>query len=228
MAKSKLNYMKRKYFIILLLGILLFSTEYIFAQKNEIRLSVGSTSVSDPALHTEGSVFYGIPVYSVNNKEMGYWDLSSYHDMFRSDITYSPTFYTGLISVSYIRELYPRLKLSVDFNFYSEEGVRYGDASTAANEYEKYSFSILPTLTYVWLKKNWISLYSGASLGYNKSVYSESENLGSGLIEKFGSYTFMAANLNLIGITLGRDVYVFSDINIGYKGLFQFGLGFKF
>lgn len=85
-------------------------------------------------------------------------------------------------------------------------------------------FSLYPTLRYTWLNRPSFSLYS--SFGLGARFVNEHDNLKG---EESNSQRFsIAGQFTLIGFTIGKQFYVYSDLStLGTQGFTTIGIGYR-
>lgn len=102
----------------------------------------------------------------------------------------------------------------------------YYDVQTDASVGTNYvhHFSLYPTLRFTWLNTPMLSMYSAFGLG--RRVVYESDKTPLTSSHSFRSN--IAGQITLLGFTLGKKVYGFTDlITIGTQGEITFGIGYR-
>ena len=86
-------------------------------------------------------------------------------------------------------------------------------------------FSVFPTLRFSWLKRPAFSMYT--SLGLGMRFVSESDRIRN--VETTDYRNGISGQFTLLGLTIGKKVYCFSDLStIGTQGFITVGLGYRF
>jgi len=86
-------------------------------------------------------------------------------------------------------------------------------------------FSLYPTIRLTWLKSHTFSVYSAIGLGTrfafnNDIIYGKTDN--------HNFRTGIAGQITLLGFTVGRNVYGFTDLlTLGSQGMLNVGLGYR-
>ena len=116
---------------------------------------------------------------------------------------------------NYGRFVKDELKLSLSFDYQKfDVDVYWLDNLVGVSEISYYSFMLRGD--YIWYRKDWVNLYSGAGIGFASVV----EDYGD---ESDTEYWF-AFHVNAIGIRMGNRIAGFVECGFGYDGIFSAGL----
>lgn len=90
---------------------------------------------------------------------------------------------------------------------------------------QTHHYSVYPTLRFTFVKTKDISLYSALGFG-GRMVYTYNTLKG---VSSNGFRTSIGGQITLLGMTVGKNLYCFSDIlTLGTQGMFNVGLGYRF
>jgi hypothetical protein len=181
------------------------------AQKNEISVSYGINSTngqkfSESAFEGLFTLFtLGLLKYHLENiKEPG--------PVFIAWKTYGrPRFGYGL-SLGYLRVTYDVVSGTLWSNSQNRMHANYSAVTFA------------PEIEYKYLKKPSLDLYSSLGVGYTLiSIPTESRDENISYPTDHFDFHFSP-----FGVRYGKDIAAFLELGIGYKGLVQFGISYKF
>lgn len=80
-----------------------------------------------------------------------------------------------------------------------------------------YTFAVMPAIRFSYLNRPVVRLYSGLQAGCYMIVSTDVEP----------QLTF-GGNITLFGVSVGKRLFGYAEINFGMKGLVQAGLGYRF
>lgn len=89
------------------------------------------------------------------------------------------------------------------------------------NTYNYNALSLMPEVRFAWLRRGVIQLYSGLGLGVGGSVY---EYPGCDVQMRAG----VSYDVTFFGLSVGRKWFGYFDISAGNRGVFTFGIGYRF
>lgn len=192
----------KKIFVLLLIAALAFPARAQFEQ-HEISASYGMVTVDQVADIIAGLL---LSVFTLGNFEMDNHDYSG------------AWFLTYKYGVTYRLDLgltagLDRVKGDLLWNDEIEGSFRQGHYTVAAE------------MTYRWVKKDLLNLYSGIGLGYTLTnsyadfINGDTESVNTGHV---------TGQMNLMGLRIGKKFGVFSEFGFGYKGLLNFGASYRF
>lgn len=86
--------------------------------------------------------------------------------------------------------------------------------------YQSHNFSLMPMVRFAWFRRGVVQLYSGLGVGvtvsHTNNVYSDEMRLSA-------SY-----DVTFFGVSVGRNFFGYFDLGAGMRGVFSFGLGYRF
>ena len=86
--------------------------------------------------------------------------------------------------------------------------------------YQSHNFTLMPTLRFAWYRRGIVQLYSGLGVGV---VVSHTNNVYSDNTRLTASY-----DVTFFGVSVGRNLFGYFDLGAGMRGVFSFGLGYRF
>ena len=111
---------------------------------------------------------------------------------------------------------------AVYFSYYSKYHDEQTDLQVGFNQISH--LSVYPTLRYTWLKKTSYSLYSSFGMGLRTVIEYDDLRYNTTINGKIK----LAAQFTLLGFTIGKDVFCFSDLStVGTQGIITIGLGYR-
>ncbi|PKV50264.1 hypothetical protein ATE84_2319 [Aquimarina sp. MAR_2010_214] len=163
--------------------------------KNELRLSI-SDAIPLKLVHD----FSGILISSLDNK--GYDSKIS-------------TF--GMLHLNYQRYLSDRIKIGGGISYVKFED---SDNKNKLNAGHLHYLAVMPQFEYVFVKNDFLELYSNASAGITSLHYKINKNTNS-------EYGF-AFQVNPVGLRIGKKIGGFVEAGYGYNGFVNIGIDFRF
>lgn len=204
----------------LLLSLLLLSfTAPVFAQyssrtllevpnsytlrKHEFRLSVGAY----PTIPTPFDN-YGWVERSMNN------EFQATKEFLGSTFTH------GGYTASYAYRLRKWIDFGVGVTFANEYFNTYSNLNTnRQNRYSTDAVSIVPTVRFSWLNREWVRLYSSVGVGIT-FISSNRKDID---LSPMGNGQIIP-----IGISVGRSLFGFAEVGYGAQGALIIGIGYSF
>lgn len=201
--------MKTKIFFPLLLALLI-SFNLVYSQeypngKNEIRLGYGILTGPEMA-----------------NSLMSIWPAIGM-EIFKDTIKdYTCSFY-GTPFFEYHRFLKPWVSLGGSLSF---NPISTAITSTNKHEftYNYYLISIMPKVTFYYLNKGIVSMYSGLEAGGSLILWKDRQGCTTLSDQGFT----MAFQVTGFGVRVGKDIGGFMEWGIGFRGVVNFGLSARF
>ena len=86
--------------------------------------------------------------------------------------------------------------------------------------YQSHNFSLMPMVRFAWYRRGVVQLYSGLGVGLSLT---RTDYVYDDLFVISGAY-----DVTLIGVSVGRNLFGYFDIGAGMRGVFSFGLGYRF
>lgn len=134
-----------------------------------------------------------------------------------------PTVYTGVISLQYTEELKRWLALGFNVSYSGVRENRYDLLTDDINgKYRSHRFSLVPMVRFTYLNKPAVRLYSALGVGLGWSSEKSSSDT------KRYSDTFVDAHITFFGISVGKKLFVSSEIGFGSLGIMNVGVGYRF
>lgn len=146
------------------------------------------------------------------------------HEYNSSLINFGPTYETGAISLGYSYRAKRWLEFGVNTTFFSEsQRITNSETGTLSSKNSRNYYAIMPMVRFSWLNRDIIRLYSEAALGLEfvdykgrQPTYRNNENV------------MFAGQLTFVGISLGRKLFMYSELGAGTRGVFIIGGGYRF
>lgn len=217
--------MKRFFLITGLLGLVSIGAmaqtkEYFKDKKHEFRFSYGS--VNQDSYYDSFDLWSSLDRLGTKNNPDG---ISDYYR--RSGLYTSGLKTTGVLGLSYFYNL-SKIRFSFGGTLsYAGYSASIHNRITDAKEgrIKGHTLAITPTVRYAWISKSWFRLYSGVGLSLYLDV--ERSKLSH---EKINNSEFYGLfQLTPIGFSVGKDLFVFGEANLGgCTGNFVGGVGYRF
>jgi hypothetical protein len=151
---------------------------------------------------------------------------SVFHNIFSADSIRSSSFSgVGALNFGYRRELGRVINLGLMASFNSISYEALFDKGTMFRT-EAVVLSVMPVIHAHYLKKEWISVYSGLALGGAYWKYSTDFSPGSAKRDVEHKWLF-SYQFDAIGIRVGKTIAGYSEWGFGYQGSIKFGLSVK-
>ena len=162
--------------------------------------------------------------------EYGYNNYNDYYFLpIGSDIHYlGDKTGTPAIDLAYSYRLTKWLSLGATLSYvglYQKTYNLYTDALYKKNS--EHFIGLTPTAHFDWFRSNSIKLYS--RIGFGLAYYIEKSRYRSGSLRRENEYTLTPTiDLIPIGISVGRKVFVFSELGASNIGIVKVGIGYRF
>lgn len=182
-----------------------------------------------PTFKPEHEFRIGIGAFPINGIYESNFDYMSGQGKFATDYVNAlykmgSGYETGAISFGYTYRAKRWLEFGVNATFYSEYKRTFiRETGMLYKKNARNCYAIMPTVRFSWLNRDIVRLYSEVGLGLQLVDYKgtiprhrESEEL------------ILAGQITYIGITLGRKLFVYSELGTGTRGVFIIGGGYRF
>ncbi len=126
---------------------------------------------------------------------------------------------TGAIVLGYRYSLKDKISVGLDGSYTKLKGFLKVEGN-AVGDINKHFYTIAPYVSYNYVKKGNLSMYSGIGLGYAfvKNVYTTDDGSE---IKNTGEFAF---HINAFGVRYGNKICAFAEAGYGYKGIMNFGV----
>lgn len=195
--------MKKTILLFLIAGMLI--SVSLNAQKQEVRANLGLLTTSD-----FGDVFSDLIINVISGENYSSKNSTS----------------TGALGIEYWHNQGKVLKLGGLFSYQSIKKDIYTLGDKVGNVNDNY-FTILPEISFEYVKAEWVQVYSGLGLGvtilnqvFNSSVSDLESSSESNVLLNF--------HLNLVGMRVGKAFGASAELGVGAKGIFNAGLSYRF
>lgn len=165
-----------------------------------------------------------VPMTSVENFKAEDHDPppGNYVDFYLGDKTYWPA-----VNLTYSYQLKKWLSLGVTLTYAGVFQNRY-DLLTdnLRGKFREHYIGLTPTLRFDWLNRKFVRLYSSIGLGVGVDMEYSS------LVENNYSMTdnniIPTIDAVCLGAMVGRKIYIFSELGLGFNGFLKVGIGYRF
>ena len=130
---------------------------------------------------------------------------------------------TESITLSYAREMKRWLTLSINSSYYGVfQDERENSSDKITNKYRKHRISVYPMVRFTYLNRPMIRLYSSVGLGLGLTTEGWSND------SSYDNETHLDGQLTFFGISVGKKLFVSSEIGLGAMGYLNMGVGYRF
>lgn len=139
----------------------------------------------------------------------------------------------GEYGLQYYYQVKPWCQVGVKALVEGAKVTRYTDttATHIETQYRMSIFSVLPSVRFTYLNRQWVRLYSGAEVGcayiYDSRNFLERDSSQDNSESKTTPFAF-AFNVTPIGVEVGKGFFGFVETNVGYDALIKAGIGCRF
>ncbi|MBQ9138541.1 MAG: hypothetical protein IJX65_07900 [Alistipes sp.] len=171
--------------------------------RHDLRLSIGSVSLMSMLYLDEG---WGHEYTSISA-------LDFRNQIKRADSYSSAKYFTGVISLSYGYNLRRWLQLGGTVNFAAiTDSYKDNITNERVENHNKYFGSIMPTVRFIYFRREKVQFYSSVSLGLTITSYEPT----------------VCYDATLFGCSFGRNLFGFAEIGNGIGGWGRIGIGYRF
>lgn len=165
----------------------------------------------------------GDPTYAFMRIYDYYYDYNLGNSWLRTDAYEKWSVYTPAITAGYLYRPLKWFWVGGDISYMTRVDL-YHDIITddRLGKSETHLFSISPYVRFSYLNREKVNLYSGVGLGilhYFETYYNSNG---------FGYQSELGFQVTFIGVSFGKALFGSAELGVGYKGIFNMGIGYRF
>ncbi|GIQ60322.1 hypothetical protein Flavo103_34580 [Flavobacterium collinsii] len=131
----------------------------------------------------------------------------------------------GNLGLGYRNQITERIKIGGDIAFQQVQMEQSDKNKKLIGKRTSNYFMVMPTLSFSYIKTEWLDFYGSAAAGVILDKYTETEPNKPAVKDNAADFAFQ---VNPAGIRVGKKLGVFAEVGFGYRGIVSAGLNYKF